>query len=295
MDDRKGHDSSLGLDTSSDTLVARRAAFDSARLSWPEVDVPLQCFEKHLESVGCSLLSRVDLSPLYLCAGCMLSLQPAFRALESVHFPALRSSISRLVQQPSVIDDVLQDVRLRLLVGSTPKIATYRGTGPFMGWLRVIAVRSALDYQRSEAVRRRRAMKLRNFVQCEVGGYVAARSAPEDAATLDEATGICQELLQRVLLGLSPEDRQLLQNYFVHRMSIDDLGKIYGINRSTAARRVARTVDYVRRRLNAALEIEFKGLTRSERTAFVLRLFENASISLPILRQAQDRRNDNWN
>ncbi len=49
--------------------------------------------------------------------------------------------------------------------------------------------------------------------------------------------------LERVLAKLTSEDRNLLRLSLVHGLSIDEVGRLYQIHRSTAARRLGRLKD----------------------------------------------------
>ena len=51
---------------------------------------------------------------------------------------------------PNFIDDVTQELRLKLLTGDDAKLCTYSGTGALVDWLRVIATRVALNLKRSD-------------------------------------------------------------------------------------------------------------------------------------------------
>ncbi len=69
---------------------------------------------------------------------------------------------------------------------------------------------------------------------------------------------------------MSEEDRLLLRKRFVSGAGIDDLARIYSVDRSTAARRVARRVRELRSELNAALRLHFGPLDVCEVTRFLL-------------------------
>jgi hypothetical protein len=43
-------------------------------------------------------------------------------------------------------DELRQTLRVRLLAGPSPKIASYKGSGPLSGWVRVVATRIALEF-----------------------------------------------------------------------------------------------------------------------------------------------------
>jgi RNA polymerase sigma-70 factor (ECF subfamily) len=63
--------------------------------------------------------------------------------------------ISRITRARAVVDAIRQHLRAAL-VAAAPGAATYRGRGPLRSWLRVAAVRAALNERRAEERVRRR-------------------------------------------------------------------------------------------------------------------------------------------
>ena len=58
--------------------------------------------------------------------------------------PDIRGAIARLDARGDLVDEALQQVREKLLVGAgTPRIVEYRGKGALAAWVQVIAVREA--------------------------------------------------------------------------------------------------------------------------------------------------------
>jgi len=76
------------------------------------------------------------------------------------------ADIILLSVKPQAVEEVLQEIRTRLLVGSNPKISSYRGSGALSGWLRSLAVNAAQDRVRSNIVQRGR---LRRIAAAERG------------------------------------------------------------------------------------------------------------------------------
>jgi RNA polymerase sigma-70 factor (ECF subfamily) len=234
----------------------RRRAFGLARTKWPEVRLSYEQFERHLASIGIGEGIPADVVGVYLCAACATQQPLAIRALEREYFKDLRGSVARVVRDAGGVDDVMQDVRTRLLIGSSPAIATYRGRGSLGAWLRTIGVNAAVDYERSRQAMLRRQRAFAREVHTVVSG---AAGCPEQAALESQCSGTCERALIAALGSLDPEERKLLYHRFVTGLNIDMLGQLYSIDRSTAARRVSRCVRRVREKAHAGLLAHFSG------------------------------------
>src|SRR5204863_54439 len=60
-------------------------------------------------------------------------------------------SLARIDANPAFVDEIRQRLRTKLFVpeaGETPKIADYTGRGPLGAWVRVAAMRTALNLRR---------------------------------------------------------------------------------------------------------------------------------------------------
>jgi RNA polymerase sigma-70 factor, ECF subfamily len=161
--------------------------------------------------------------------------------------------IAHISQDSSFVDEVLQRLRERLLVGRPGhacRIAEYKGRGPLGGWLRVSAVRVALDLKREQLVPRT--------------GRADAQAIPHDididlARRRDGAA--FKEAMSEALLSLDPEERTILRLRYVDGLTVEKIGVIYGLHAATIVRRlsasrervVARVRDllFVRRKLRA--------------------------------------------
>src|SRR4051794_30222078 len=108
---------------------------DELSARWPGVDLG-------------SLRAGVQRSPellhdLALSRACAQLVPAALAELDAI----LREEVARAVRplNTALVDDVTQLVRERLLSPGKLRIAEYRGEGSLRGWLRAIAVRTALN------------------------------------------------------------------------------------------------------------------------------------------------------
>jgi RNA polymerase sigma-70 factor (ECF subfamily) len=206
-----------------------RAFIAAARASWPGIGVSDEAFIAWLERVvaeGQSLAERSG-ADLFLVCGCLLGDAGALHALEQRVLPRLVGTVAQVDASEAFIDEVLQELRTRLLVGPTPRLANFTGQGSLVGWLKTTSARLAIDAKRAERPRSDDDTELtaRAVTHDLVGETFKKTHAP----TLNRA-------LEEALTGLEARDRQLLRLHFVERQSVDRIGDLYGVHRATAAR-----------------------------------------------------------
>jgi RNA polymerase sigma-70 factor (ECF subfamily) len=236
-------------------LAALRELWESGRASWPQVPLELHVFTRMASA--CARLPDEEIvrfhgADLYLACACGLGSKPALGAFEShylAHVPAL---ISRLDPDGLLADEVLQTLRVQLLLpdaGGRARILDYSGRGELMSWLRVSALRTALKL--------RRAQKRLGVVT----------DLPEVADTLDPERDYLKlhhgqqyaAALRLALDSLESGDRLFLKLHYLDGLNIDRIGALYRIHRSTVARRIAASrralLELTRRRLREMISV----------------------------------------
>jgi RNA polymerase sigma-70 factor, ECF subfamily len=230
------HESPFGIHTPHSTL---RAIIDTARQRYGRVSVGIDEFSAHLRRPCYAGALPSNGEALYLCLACSLGDQEACNALERVHLSNLRPFLADLRLSESLVDDVRQEMLHRLLVGHNPKVLTYQGRGPFEVWLRRIARRAAIDLlRRQRREGSQRATAKHHMHTCS--------ESPEEIAAREASVRVVFAALNESLQSLEGSERELLRNHFVQGLSIDVLARRFSIDRSTAARRITRTVRRVR-------------------------------------------------
>lgn len=173
----------------------------------------------------------------------------AIAAFEADVLPVARAVIARYQRDPVRRDELVQQLRIHLLVGdgAAPRLARFDGRAPLAAWVAMCATRLALHALR--------AARARGDVELEwseaVGQLVAgdpvferwrAAWAPEVAAALRDA---CHALSRR--------HRAMVRLVFVEGASTDEIAAAYRVHRVTVWRWVqeaeAQLRDEVRRRL----------------------------------------------
>jgi RNA polymerase sigma-70 factor (ECF subfamily) len=220
------------------TLSALVAAAQSA---WPEVTVPTDRFLPWLAHrlppgedpmQGLRALNAID---LYVTCACAQGDARAIVALEQRYFRDLDAALRRLRVSPSLMDEAKQALRQELFVpapGSAPAIANYSGRGQLRRWLRIIAVRAA-----------RRLARAGDMTIPMDDHLTAVLPSPEEDPELLHLKRRYGEAFRAAfsdaLRALPEQERLLLRQHFVDRLTLDELGARHGVHRATVARRLA--------------------------------------------------------
>jgi len=249
------------IDAKCPVLRERRLAFDAARQQWPGLSVSFDQFCQHLSSLGYQHELPTHTSSIFLCLACGHGCESACELLESKYFAALRVWIGRISPSASAVDDILQLVRQRLLVGAPARINSYNGRGSLNGWLRRVASNLAIDFRRSS---RSPYQRPETWMAATIALEQLHSSSPEEELFQSRYLSVIQAALSRSIRALAGEERMLLHHHFVSGLGIDALGCLYAIDRSTAARRISRNLARIRKELQRELKLHFGHLEPGE-------------------------------
>jgi len=175
-------------------------------------------------------LATLDAAEIYLACGCEQADARALAHFESKFFPVIDLALAPMKLAGGIADDVRQIVRTKLFVaepGEAPKIRGYAGKGSLEGLVRVIATRAALDITR----------KAKRAVPIDAAEEILAIDvAPELEIIKRRYRSHFKQAFNDAIDGLSARDRTILKLNVIDRMSIDEIGALYGVHRATAAR-----------------------------------------------------------
>ncbi|HWO13555.1 MAG TPA: hypothetical protein VNN80_28835 [Polyangiaceae bacterium] len=221
-----------------------------ARQTWPNITLERERFARHCEVVLGDVPSSAWAEQgveLYLCCACVAGNATAQRVLSLQYLRRVEQQLSLSCNDAELVDEAMQALRIKLLVGPRPKIARFAARGPLLHWLRVAAKRTLLDVARA-----RRSQRLaQQETSCEPGWCEADPLANIRAARYAQTF---LDGLQHTIDGLSLQDRLLMQHAVVEGGTIDVIGSLYAIHRSTVARRLQR----IRRGLAVAVRQRLK-------------------------------------
>jgi RNA polymerase sigma-70 factor (ECF subfamily) len=205
---------------------------------------------------------------LYLAHGCAIGAPRAVAIFEEQHRATLAGVARRFAGDSASLDDMTQLLREHFLVPRgerAPRIADYRGNGPLEGWLRVAAVRRLVDDRRRAKRKNQEAPREDDLLErlADDGswelGFLKARYRDAFRRAFSEA-----------VLLLTSEQRNFLRYQSVQGLTLDQIGALHGLHRSSVDRRIqaARRVllDETRLALGAVLD------ARPEEVDSVMRL-----------------------
>lgn len=180
--------------------------------------------------------AELRVGDLYLARACVDGDAGALAVFEASFWPAIDSALQRVRLSREQRQDLLQDLRMSLFLprGAEPgRIAQYRGQGELRRWLRAVALRDAWRIGKAG----HRELALDDAVLATV---VVLDQNPALAGFKEACRAELKKVFVAALENLRPEDRTVLRQYHLDGLTIDELARLYGIHRATAARRVGK-------------------------------------------------------
>ncbi len=246
------------------------ALYARGRAAHPDVAVEAVMFAAHLGKCGAPVGTieggaNIHAEDLYLCCAALLGDVVAVRHLRHANRPVLAGYLRHIDSSPAFVDEIEQRLWDSALVGTidvSPKLASYAGRGPLAGWLGVAAQHIALMLRRHEAAEGRAADGLGAEVQR------IARD-PELAFVKQHLRDQFQRAVSQALLALPDRERMMYRLHVVDGLTVERIGKMYGVAHSTVSRRMASARESIiaearrvlREEMNVAPE-EYESLAR---------------------------------
>lgn len=226
------------------------AWFEAGKARWPQ----LSCDFADFQRVATIYLQKppAEAAPnagdMYLAASVLGGSTGAISAFEQHCLRPAQAALTKMGLARSSFDDVLQVAREKLLLPTEhPRLIDMAGTGDLRAICRVVVVRSGLNMLRA----------MRPTEELEdnhIASHLATRDDPGARAEQKDATQLLTDSLRVAVAALSPRDKTLLRLHVFHRLSIDELGRMYDVHRATAARWITN----IHSRLEAATRAELK-------------------------------------
>jgi RNA polymerase sigma-70 factor, ECF subfamily len=251
-------------------------AFAAGQRAWPELEVDPQKFRAHLETRRL-VPDASRAADLYLAFGCLQSLPRALAAFERTLLARIPTFVAKLHPTQELIVELKQVIREQLFTGAAPKIAEYSGTGPLAAWLRVVVLRAALKLKRSRG---------EQPLPREPPDLALTESSPELQALRNRYRPLFDDAFRDALAGLTTDERNLLRLHFVDGVSMDELGKLFRVNRSTVFRRINSCTAALNRAIRVHVGEEL-GLSTSEFDSLADLVASDLQLSLSGLLRSQ--------
>jgi RNA polymerase sigma-70 factor, ECF subfamily len=220
--------------------AAWRAALRDACAAWPDIALDPSGFEAHAEACRESGGGGAEhLADLYLAWAASRGDPAALRQFDARVLAHVDPAVRAIDPAPGFADEVRQELRTRLLVaaGGPARIAEYRGRGALLAWVRVAALRAALNLKRGQRPATSSAEML--------GELIGRESDPETRHLKNLYRAEFAEALRVVLAALPERSRAILRLHFVDGMRLAQIGALYGVHESTASRWVKAAVEGV--------------------------------------------------
>lgn len=176
-------------------------------------------------------LHEEDLALAFSCAN---RSEPALLAFEETYGGEFAAVASRLRMNRTEIEEVTQRTREKIFVGTRgrgPKILEYAGRGTLLAWLRVVIVRTALDYRREEGLEPSPAEDPEPLIV-----LTESQADPELLHIRAKYREPFRNAFHDAVRALSPDERNVLRLYVVERLNIEQIGNLCGVHRATVAR-----------------------------------------------------------
>jgi RNA polymerase sigma-70 factor, ECF subfamily len=239
-------------------------AHAAARDRHPRLSVTLPSFAAFVAARLGETVPEDDVAAdLLLACGCAEGDEAALRAFDDEQLADTPRLVARIEREPAAVEEIKQRLRERLLLprdGAPPRIADYRGKGRLASWLRVAAIRIALDLQAS-----------RPSVPLTDDDLVGRD--PELDYLRERYRDAFREAFTAALDELEGRDRTVLRMHLIDGLGIDRIGQLYEVHRATAARWLERAraelFEATRRRLGDRLGVsasEFASIVRLVRS-----------------------------
>jgi RNA polymerase sigma-70 factor (ECF subfamily) len=253
-------------------------AYEAGKSVWPGVGLGLEEFAARAREVVVSedgLLSWPG--DFYLACAAGAGDAAAVAAVDARFVTPLSGRLRRLGSRTDDLPDVLQAIRERLFAGPRPRIRAYNASAPLERWIKVVAVRAAIDLHRSEAATRRGAALL-------VDEPPAIAADPATDFTRQRYKTEFERVLRMKLCELPPRDRTVLRLHVIDGVSIEKIAVAHGVHRVTVARWVWKAGEIVLEGVRRHFK-EQHGMVSVECDSLVQALTSQISLSLAHLLQ----------
>jgi RNA polymerase sigma-70 factor (ECF subfamily) len=157
---------------------------------------------------------------------------PAFNQIVSTYRRRILGTISRLIGRPEDVEDVAQEVFMRLYFS----LEQLRTPEVFEPWLHRLTANACYDYLRKSKRRRESRMADLSEQQVMMADAVAGSKVQSDDAQKRRV----RDTVNSLLASVSEEDRILLTMKELEGLSLKELEKIYGVNENALKVRLFR-------------------------------------------------------
>jgi RNA polymerase sigma-70 factor (ECF subfamily) len=256
---------------------------DAARKAWPGVMIDeaelVRTLAEHPKADTPGAIGADAAIDAALALACGRGDKAALSAFDAIVADVVPGALAHMKLSADRVDEVAQRVRERLLVPTEdgpPRIARYAARGAIRGLVAVVAARIAIETTRSDK---------RERPGDEPADVPGDAVSPELALVKEEYRAAFRGAFARAVGEIDAHDRNLLRLHLASGVTLPELAKMYGVDRATIVRRLARIREAIfnttKRTLKAELRIderEFEsllGIVRSKMDVSVMSLLRD--------------------
>lgn len=256
---------------------------DPARAAWPAGWIDEADFLRHVaarttatteaELIAALRRATTHAADLWLACACARGSAGALTAFDAAHLSGLARVLRRVDDAPAFCDEVAQILREKLFVGDGERpgrIGEYDGRGSLAAWVRVIALRTALNLRRARTVV---LVPDGEALEPATGGDAALRFAKTHYREPFEAA------VRAAVDALDARGRTLLRLHYIDGLGIDKIAALYAVHRSSIARWLTDTREALRIGIRVALQASM-GVAGRECDSMASALFSQVTLSL---------------
>jgi len=228
----------VAIDSDLEPVLAEQ--YREAAAAWPAFELPRARYDEHVwmrvrarsGEPAERVIRTMPAVDLYLAAACCDGDAAALAAFRDTFVPTMRQALGKLGMSASAIDEAVQQVLVMVLVGDgrPPQLAEYGGRGTLRSWLLTIAVRTG---------RRMLGLEAAAAGEDELAELPAAVADPELALLRSQHRDQVRSAFAAAFAALGERERNVLRQYYIDGLTIDQLAALYQVNRATTARWVA--------------------------------------------------------
>jgi RNA polymerase sigma-70 factor (ECF subfamily) len=242
--------------------------------AWPGITVTSERFASELgrrsgREASLESLTRACASDVYLAIACADRDQAAIERFEEAYLREVEFAATKLRATPDQAAEVKAHLRRVLFVDEPSRPAATRefsGRGNLRAYVRVMATRDLI-----RAVNRGR--RETPMPDDDIIDRLAPHHDPELSILRAQYRDVVDEAIRAAVAGLDDRTRALLRYQLVDGWTVDQVGKLYGVHRATAARWIAAAReavgDQIRTELAKRLSID------KEEVASLIRLVQS--------------------
>jgi RNA polymerase sigma-70 factor (ECF subfamily) len=210
--------------------------YAAARAAWPAIHVTQDRYTeelarrinaRHTEAAD-KVLITMPAADLYLAIACGDNDATALAAFRDGLVPSLRQALTKLSLTPVTVDETIQRVLVMLFVDG--QIHGYGGKGTLRSWVRSIGVRTG---------RRLAGVEQDIGSEDDLADLPAAVADPELELLRTRYGDQVRLAFGAAFAQLTERERNVLRQYHIDGLTIDQLAGLYQVNRATTARWVA--------------------------------------------------------